>query len=324
MLRFNTKDYIKKQRKCVYIDNRFTNEILQKSKLTLVASRPACGKTSFLIKLASNAIKNGNKVAFFSFETPKKCLIYFFEKQTQNNIINYKNLYIFDKLMSFENIYNTILKLDRKANGLDLIIIDQIDQIILSNNQRIEDICLTLYRLANQLNVHFMLSNHLSRKMEKYENEINIISKLKINKHQIFDVIYLLKKNLPDDFLHASMFKKNLNNSTYKEIENTIFLSISNKQIYNNKITLKNLTFDFLYMFLSSLDETKRFTVLINSQAECTYEESSLIECLEYLSSLHFSKDSKITFFNKNVELETTILDIRNLLKKGSTMCSRA
>ena len=161
-----------------------------------------------------------------------------------------------------------------------------------------------------------MLSNHLSRKMEKYENEINIISKLKINKHQIFDVIYLLKKNLPDDFLHASMFKKNLNNSTYKKIENNIFLNISNKQIYKNKITLKNLTFDFLYMFLSSLDETKRFTVLINSQVECTYEESSLIECLEYLSSLHILKDSKITFFNKNVELETTILDILNLLKK--------
>ncbi|MBQ2753930.1 MAG: replicative DNA helicase, partial [Clostridia bacterium] len=165
---------------------------LNKANFVLVAARPAMGKTSFALNIATNAALTANKkVAIFSLEMSKEEIvnrIWFSSAMVESNKIKTGEVQPADwtrlinsmKLLSPANIYiddtSSISVMDIRSKcrrlmmeqGLDLIIIDHIQLmqgIRRSENrqQEISEISRSLKMLAKDFDIPVLALSQLSR-----------------------------------------------------------------------------------------------------------------------------------------------------------------
>ena len=180
--------------------DRFTNGF-QKGELTILAARPAVGKTALALNFAVNAALKGKTVALFSLEMSVN--------QLANRMLACKSAVESDKIktgqrltnddwakidsardqLSRSNLYiddssfvkvNDIMAKCRKLqseNGLDLVIIDYL-QLISSTNSRsdnrqqdIAEISRNLKILARELNIPVIALSQINREVEKAKRE---------------------------------------------------------------------------------------------------------------------------------------------------------
>ena len=173
--------------------------------MILIASRPAMGKTSFLSKVAYGAAINNNKVAYFSLNKTKvdliKSIVSVVVQCPKNKLVlsdypnlDFKELYLYDKKYSLNELHNEIIKLDEEVNGLDLVIIDSIDELT-GDSVFYKDICYLLSRLAYELKIHFMVSSNLNRNLEFREDKKPQINDLMFKPRCFFSKIIMLYRD---------------------------------------------------------------------------------------------------------------------------------
>jgi replicative DNA helicase len=207
-----------------------TNEI-QNDYMVLVAARPAIGKTALLTKIAYGACINKNKVAFFSSDKPKYslyknmisralgCSIYDLKDYDLNHEISkYENkfddLYLFDHKFNLNDLYNKIVDLDDEINGLDLVIIDSIDDLV-NGEYTYEDVCSLLKKLAYELKIHFIVSTKLAKTLERREDKHPKMTDLLFNPKIYFEKVIMLYRD--------SYYEKSLYNGEELNLELHLF-----------------------------------------------------------------------------------------------------
>ena len=179
---------------------------LQRSDLIIIAARPAMGKTSFALNLATNAAKAGYKVAIFSLEMPVIQLINrIMAAEASINSSNLKQGKLkgneWSKLgTQMANMVKTKMFLDdtggisiaelsskarmlKMTEGLDLILIDYLQLMTgAGENSReleISNISRALKSLAKELDLPIVALSQLNRKLETRTNKRPILSDLR-------------------------------------------------------------------------------------------------------------------------------------------------
>jgi replicative DNA helicase len=178
---------------------------LHPSDLILVAARPAMGKTSFALNIASHVGLHGGKVAFFSLEMSKELLMqrllcsvgkidYRILRTAQPNRDDWLNLvdklnrtpiYIDDTTgIAVMDLRSKVRRL-KAEHGLDLIVVDylQLMQGRPSKNgdnrqQEIPEILHSLKALARELNVPIIVLSQLPRSVEMRQVKRPMLSDL--------------------------------------------------------------------------------------------------------------------------------------------------
>lgn len=167
---------------------------LEDTSLTILAARPAMGKTAVAIQIAQNMAMIGNKkVAFFSLEMGSNQIIKrllsnytetdsyriknaFYKNQiefdtfaTKAESLKTENIIIIDNLFSIDKIETKALELKNKL-GIDIVIIDYLQLINtkVGENQtaKVSDISRRLKQLAMSLKVPVLALSQLSRSVE--------------------------------------------------------------------------------------------------------------------------------------------------------------
>lgn len=215
---------------------------LQRGDLIILAARPSVGKTALALNLAMNACKNNTKVIYFSFEMPKKQLIYriisslasvdlMLLRQGENlltkdeseravhsfGIIDNWDFIINDdvNLQSVNDIsLNIRSQLRQESNKDCLVIIDYLqllktDRTIDRQDLRIGEITRELKLLAKELNIPIVLLSQLNRNVENRADKRPFMSDLRDsgNIEQDADVILLLHR---DDYYNRDSEYKNI------------------------------------------------------------------------------------------------------------------
>lgn len=194
---------IKELDKLITIDN----------KLITIASRPGMGKSSLVIKIASNVSTNNNvPIAIFSLEMSKEQMAnrLLSDKKLLNNhwtsiteeIKKLKDFtfYIDDTPgISVNKIIEKCKKLKCEKN-IGLIIIDYLQLVgynkneLLSRDKEITNIMTRLKKLINEINIPIIITSQLSREPEKRENHRPVLSDFRKSSSiaQISDVVMFL------------------------------------------------------------------------------------------------------------------------------------
>ena len=194
---------IKELDKLITIDN----------KLITIASRPGMGKSSLVIKIASNVSTNNNvPIAIFSLEMSKEQMAnrLLSDKKLLNNhwtsitdeIKELKDFtfYIDDTPgISIDKIIEKCQKLKLEKN-IGLIIIDYLQLVnynkneLLSRDKEITNIMARLKKLINEINIPIIITSQLSREPEKRENHRPVLSDFRKSSSiaQISDVVMFL------------------------------------------------------------------------------------------------------------------------------------
>lgn len=200
---------------------------MQKSDLLLVAGRPGMGKSSFLVTVAMNAARYGQRIAFFSLEMSA-------EQQVQRMIAAETGLdthklrmgqvtpdewerfvEAVDRLSQF-NVYlddtaalpltqmRTKCRRQRLLTGLDLVVVDYAqlmtsgaDVRFTNQTQEIGKVATGLKQIARELNVPVLAAAQLSREVEKRQDKRPILSDLRDsgNLEQDADVVLFLYRD---------------------------------------------------------------------------------------------------------------------------------
>jgi len=170
---------------------------LQKSDLLILAARPGIGKTAYALNIATNvALAHSAKVAIFSLEMPSSQLVLRMlsslarvpMKSIRNGELSNAEMarvWEAEKKLSAAEIYiddssvtkvpeilSKCRRLDREANGLDLIVVDYLQLMSSekkSDNRQTEvaEISRGMKILARELKVPVILLSQLSRDIEK-------------------------------------------------------------------------------------------------------------------------------------------------------------
>lgn len=182
---------------------------LNKGDLTIIAARPAMGKTAFALNIANNVAKQGKTVLFFSLEMSNPQLVQrmisidstvpiYKLKTKELNINDQRNLSHTVDDMSNWNIFlndratlnisdiTTLCKRFARNTKVDLVIIDYL-QLIGDNSKRSQEnrqlevakISRSLKQLGRELECPIIALSQLSRSVEKREDKTPLISDLR-------------------------------------------------------------------------------------------------------------------------------------------------
>lgn len=188
-----------------YLANGFPYE-----ELTLIAARPAMGKTSFITQVASKVANKGKKVLFFSVEMSNDQLMARLLSDASG--VNYKrfqegkmrddefracmiaierlqreNLWIDDRTMWFEDMTSKILSMNRK-HGIDLVVIDYIQLVKVRNRraagiskreEEVSHVSSGLKAIAKKIKRPIVALSQLNRDVEKRKDKRPQLSDLR-------------------------------------------------------------------------------------------------------------------------------------------------
>lgn len=180
---------------------------LQAGDLIVLAARPAVGKTSFALSLASYVASEGGRVLFFSLEMSRKQIaerLLSMETQIPSHRLRNANLNddelnaIVDSCGKIANlplqvddssVINTTDMMARAKrlsikSGLDFIVIDylQLVSALVKTNNRVQDvseISRNLKILAQELKVPVLALSQLNRSVESRQTKIPMLSDLR-------------------------------------------------------------------------------------------------------------------------------------------------
>jgi replicative DNA helicase len=184
----------------------------KKSTLTILAARPAMGKTTYAFQSIFTALFAGFKCAFFSLEMSKNQLSSRFMamqsgvdygkivkgtlsdadmqtiKQTcSKNFKDFPNLYIDDESgISITKLKSKCLKIKRKLQGLDFIVVDYLQLMVgdrkdkaTIREQEISFISRNLKQLSKEFDVPVIALAQLSREVERRSDKKPQLSDLR-------------------------------------------------------------------------------------------------------------------------------------------------
>lgn len=201
------------------IDNKIGG--LKNSDLICVAARPAMGKTTFALNIASNVAKKGIPVLIFSLNMSEGYMtnkIINIESATSTNFSeSIKNLILFEKniniltsSLTIEDIEN-ICRKSKIEKNIGLIIIDYLQLIKSTNGQlnRDENIIRKIKELAKELNIPIIILSQLSKSLEERKNRRPTLSDFKVSSSIVnhADTIIFVYK---DDYYNKDSEKKNI------------------------------------------------------------------------------------------------------------------
>ena len=182
---------------------------LNPSDLIIIAGRPAMGKTAFALNLLTGFAKNNpnKKAMFFSLEMGKNQLftrLLSMESEVSNNIIRQGildndnaekvgagiaelgqcNINIVNEALLTPNKLRTIVNLEKRINGIDLIVIDYLQLMyssnkVLNKQQEVSEISRELKLIARELNIPVIALSQLSRSLESRADKRPMLSDLR-------------------------------------------------------------------------------------------------------------------------------------------------
>ena len=90
-----------------------------------------------------------------------------------------KYLLINDHLLSFNELYNYILDKEEELNGIDVVLIDSIDDVLKYEPKKKQNYFYhMLYRLSIDLNIHFIISKSIEREENKLDDKYLVFDKV--------------------------------------------------------------------------------------------------------------------------------------------------
>ena len=228
---FNVEELKREKAEYFHIGIPGLTKELEDDYMILFAGRPAMGKTMFLTRIAIGSCENKLKVAYFSLGLSKIRLMKnmvcqflgdskstpfnkVYNKSKNSNQFDFlKKCYIFDKIYSSKEIHNIILDLDREIHGLDLVIIDGVEDITDYSNE----MYYLFNSLSSDLNIRFIFSAKVGRECEcRLDNRPRINDlKYSCNLMEHFSKIILLYRegyydsrvNKNNDMLELDIYK---------------------------------------------------------------------------------------------------------------------
>lgn len=168
---------------------------LTRKDLVVIGSRPAIGKTTLALNIATNvAVKENTSVAIFSLEMSKKYLV-------ERLLCDENKIYIDDTPnISVLEIGKRCKKLKNEKN-IELVVIDYLQLIhefdIKNEEQETIKICKYLKELANELDIAIIITAQLSKEIDIREDKRACVSDFEKSKNDILeysDKILLLYK----------------------------------------------------------------------------------------------------------------------------------
>lgn len=173
-----------------------------KGALITIGARPAMGKTSFMLNILENQLKQNKKCILFSLEMSKKQVIYrLLCSNSEIDSFKIRRGYMLDK--DWEKIGKSTLEITRwdllindkscisieeieeyiKEVKPDSVFIDYLQLINLSKkkdrNAEIDDIMQNLKRIADENNIVIFVSSQLSRAPEQRNDHRPVLSDLR-------------------------------------------------------------------------------------------------------------------------------------------------
>lgn len=174
----------------------------ESSRLYIIGSRPAMGKSAFMLNLAKNLVDDGKNVLFVSLEMTMNRLAerYFALNAdvlrhrledgtlTEEEFERVKNQAMTDRLYFYgdtnndiDEIYKTI-ESSVKNNNVQIVFIDYLQLIKTSAKNKsfqTDDIIKILKKLAMQLDIAIIISSQLTRAVEERVGHIPILTDLR-------------------------------------------------------------------------------------------------------------------------------------------------
>lgn len=238
---------------------------LNKGDLTILAARPAMGKTAFALNIANNVAKQGKTVLFFSLEMSNPQLVQrmiaidskvpiyklktkLLDTNDQRNLshtvddMSGWNIFLNDKATLNISDITTLSKRFARNAKVDLVIIDYL-QLIGDNSKRSQEnrqlevakISRSLKQLGRELECPIIALSQLSRGVEKREDKTPLISDLRESGaiEQDADRIIFLHR---DDYYNNKKANEVDRNSSFNENSNPADnISITNVIVAKNR-----------------------------------------------------------------------------------------
>lgn len=146
---------------------------LRRGSLTVIASRPGMGKTSFALQLAGNFTAAGKHVIVFSSQLTKESILQRFKKSS-SSVPAWDTLCIDDVICLS---IGSILEKVSSREQCDVILIDDLQ--LLADRSTINDCIRTIKALARLLNIPVIVTSYLPRtRIEKRYDHRPILSDL--------------------------------------------------------------------------------------------------------------------------------------------------
>ena len=157
-----------------YMDNIKVKEVIKPSELTVIAARPAMGKTTFALKILQEAAANDNASAIYFTLDEKKDRVRQKLLSMQPDL-NFENIFIEDAASSVVEICDMCKKV-KDEHGLDFVVIDYLQLMggtgkAASRKEEVAEIVRKLRNLAKELGCAVILLSELSRSPEERDDK---------------------------------------------------------------------------------------------------------------------------------------------------------
>ena len=180
-------DELKNKKDYFHIGVKGLTKEINFDHFVLLLGRPSSYKTTFILDCTFGSLINNNKTLLFTSGRSKNTIINHLKNKDEPIYTFYsKYLLINDHLLSFNELYNYILDSEDKLCGIDVVLIDSIDDVLkYESKEKQYYFYHMLYRLAIDLNIHFIISKTTERGKEKMDDKYLVFDKvIKISKHE--------------------------------------------------------------------------------------------------------------------------------------------
>lgn len=185
--------------------------------LICIASRPAMGKTTLALNIASNVVKQQKPILIFSLDNSKDLIknkIINIETANSSNFLKTakdllefeEQLYIYDNVLNIADIEQIARKLKLQEN-IGLIIIDYLQ--LIKFERTLEEVIIRLKTLAKELNVPVIVLSQLSKELESREDKRPTLADFK-NSASITDYADTILFVYRDDYYNKDSERKNI------------------------------------------------------------------------------------------------------------------
>lgn len=196
--------------------------VLEKGKLTIVASRPAVGKTTFCLNVFTNLILHREKGILFTFDDFADSLIEKIKiaKVIENDeTLEYIKDMICDSAFKFKDILDVILR-NRDELGISFIVVDDLSVLRKHSDYVPNDPLKVLKQMAQELGIAVISTYNTTQNAKKHISLKNTADGTAFNISDSFIFLYrpelyataeeLTSGNIKHGIMKAYVFQKEL------------------------------------------------------------------------------------------------------------------
>ena len=213
-----------------YMDNIKVKEVIKPSELTVIAARPAMGKTTFALKILQEAAANDNASAIYFTLNEKRGSVRQKLLSMQPDF-NFENIFIENAASSVVEICDRSRQVSDE-HGPNLVIIDYLQLLggtgkAASRKEEVAEIVRMLKNLAKEQGCAVILISELSRSPEEREDKrprLSDFGESSVIADEADTVIFLYR----DDYYHK---KSEMHNADMLTMADTIKLMLSDDKV---------------------------------------------------------------------------------------------